>query len=174
MPKAPRGGQCLLPRRHRLRGRRRARRGFAPSSVGLKVLLFGELFFGLRRAGLPVGLSEWMVLMASLASGAVRPDLLDFYRAARAILVKSEAHYDSYDQVFSAVFQGGRFPPPALEELLEWLRDPITPELSPERIAALEALVAWCEQGPSYARVDMVEQLWLEATGEFEGFRVSR
>ncbi len=39
---------------------------------------------------------------------------------------------------------------------------------------ALEALVAWCEQGPSYARVDMVEQLWLEATGEFEGFRVSR
>ncbi len=40
--------------------------------------------------------------------------------------------------------------------------------------AALDALVAWCHDGPRSARVDGVEARWSDATGEFDGFRVLR
>jgi len=112
-----------------------------PTSPTGRRLLFGELFYGLRQAGLPVGLSEWMALMEVLARGVVEPDLTDFYRVARALLVKHEAHYDLWDQVFAAVFAGGELPTRAAEELLAWLEDPLPlPELSPEQLAALEEL----------------------------------
>lgn len=103
-------------------------------------LLFGDLFFGLRKAGLKIGIGEWMALNEALARGAVRPDLVDFYHVARALLIKSEAHFDVYDQVFAAVFGGKQMPAAALAEVLEWLRDPILPDLTPEQLAALEKL----------------------------------
>ena len=37
---------------------------------------------------------------------------------------------------------------------------------------ALEALVAWCSNGPPLAVVDDIEVTWLDATGEFVGFRL--
>ena len=104
-------------------------------------LLFGRLFFGLRQAGLPVGLSEWMALMDVLARGVVAPDLTDFYLVARAVLVKHEAQFDLWDQVFTAVFGAGELPVAVAEELLRWLEDPLPlPSLSPEDLARLDAL----------------------------------
>lgn len=104
-------------------------------------LLFGRFFRGLRAAGLRVGLSEWMSLMRALSQGAVEPDLSDFYVVARALLVKSEAHFDTFDQVFTAVFGNGKLPTKAVEELLAWLEIARKmDELSPEARAALEAL----------------------------------
>ena len=104
-------------------------------------LLFGRLFFGLRRGGLPVGISEWMALMEVLARGVVAPDLTDFYRVARAVLIKHEAQFDTWDQVFQAIFGDGQLPTKAAEELLSWLEDPLAlPTLSPEELAKLEAL----------------------------------
>jgi uncharacterized protein with von Willebrand factor type A (vWA) domain len=111
------------------------------ASSDRRTLLFGQLFYGLRNAGLKVGPTEWMSLMQVLSQGVVRPDLTDFYRVARAILIKHEAHYDTWDQVFLGVFGDGLLPTAAAEELLEWLTNPIQmPELSAEQIAALEAL----------------------------------
>ncbi len=103
-------------------------------------LLFGDLFYGLRAAGLKVGLQEWMVLLEALRRGAVS-SLDDLYVVARAVLVKSEAHFDTYDQVFAAVFGGGALPGPELEKVLDWLAEAAErPRLSPEQIAALERL----------------------------------
>lgn len=102
--------------------------------------LFAELFFGLRQQGLKIGLSEWMGLMEALATGVVEPDLTDFYFVARALLIKNEAHFDLYDQVFLALFGGKKLPSRAVEELLEWLRDPKAFELSAELLAGLEKL----------------------------------
>ncbi|HEY9765873.1 MAG TPA: acylphosphatase [Chroococcales cyanobacterium] len=39
---------------------------------------------------------------------------------------------------------------------------------------SLEAFRRWCEKGPLFSRVDEVEAQWLDATGEFEEFRVLR
>lgn len=104
-------------------------------------LLFGELFFGLRGVGIPVGLSEWMTLLEALATGTVPPDLRAFYAVARALLVKDEALFDLYDGVFEAVFGGGAMPVALHEELRRWLESPLPPPgLSPEEREALEAL----------------------------------
>ncbi|TNF26617.1 MAG: VWA domain-containing protein [Deltaproteobacteria bacterium] len=106
-----------------------------------RTLLFGRLFFGLRGAGLPVGVGEWMALMELLSRGVIAPDLTDFYRVARAVLIKHEAQFDTWDQVFTAVFGGGQLPTKAAEELLSWLEDPLPfPELTAEQLAALETL----------------------------------
>ncbi len=106
-----------------------------------RALLFGELFYGLRQAGIEASLSEWMALMEALSKGVVRPNLDDFYRVSRAILVKDEGRYDTWDQVFEAVFGSGDLPTALAEELLSWLEDPIAPpQISPEELAALEKL----------------------------------
>jgi acylphosphatase len=41
------------------------------------------------------------------------------------------------------------------------------------RKTALEAMLAWCRQGPPYAYVDFVEEAWLPYTGEFQDFRIT-
>ncbi|MBM4319405.1 MAG: VWA domain-containing protein [Deltaproteobacteria bacterium] len=78
-----------------------------------------------------------MTLMQVLASGVVRPDLTEFYHVARSLLVKSENLYDTWDQVFGAIFGDGQMPTRVAEELLAWLAHPLPlPELSPEELAA--------------------------------------
>ncbi len=104
-------------------------------------LPFGRIFFGLREAGVRVTPVEWMTLCEALASGAIEPDLAAFHAVGRAILIKHEAHFDTWDQVFTAVFGEGEMPVKLSEELLDWLETPIArPNLSPEELAALEQL----------------------------------
>ncbi len=38
----------------------------------------------------------------------------------------------------------------------------------------VKEMIAWCYQGPSYARVDKVEVKWEEATGEFQSFQITQ
>jgi uncharacterized protein with von Willebrand factor type A (vWA) domain len=112
-----------------------------PSRAPKTGLLFGKFFFGLRTAGMKVGLSEWMALMRAMNDGAVDSDLTEFYYVARALLVKNENAYDTYDQVFASVFGKGQLPRQAVEELLEWLFIAQQMEqLTPEQIAAMESL----------------------------------
>ena len=102
---------------------------------------FAELLLGLRGAGLPVGLTEWMTLMGALKARVIKPELTDFYRVARAILIKSEIQFDLYDQVFAAVFGDAEMPTALADELMSWLDNPkALPELSAEQLAAIEQL----------------------------------
>lgn len=104
-------------------------------------MLFGRLFFGLREAGVKVSPTEWMTLVEALATGAMEPSLPSLYAVGRALLVKHEAHFDTWDQVFAAVFGEGEMPVAITEEVLDWLSSPLErPGLTPEELAALERL----------------------------------
>jgi hypothetical protein len=81
--------------------------------------------------GLPVSPTSFLILQKALKTGLVN-SIDDFYTAARSILVKSERHFDIYDQVFAYYFKGVELP--AMEGLEmdavakalldEWLKDP--------------------------------------------------
>ena len=89
--------------------------------------MFLGFFYALRAAGIGVSTTEWLALMESLARGYAHASLETFYELARALLVKREAQYDVYDQVFASVFKGvpARFD--VDDELLKWLENPLLP-----------------------------------------------
>ena len=102
-------------------------------------------FHSLRSAGVPVSLREWLDLLAALQQGVVFADNEDFYRLARAVLVKDERYFDRFDLAFGAFFKG-------LETLSidatipqEWLEQEYLRNLSEEERAAVEALGGWEE-----------------------------
>ncbi len=93
--------------------------------------MFIAFFFALRDAGIPVSPTAFLTLQRALSRGLVA-SLDGFYTAARAILVKSERHFDRFDRIFSHHFKGADLPPDAgvavdeaVRALLEdWLRHP--------------------------------------------------
>jgi uncharacterized protein with von Willebrand factor type A (vWA) domain len=102
---------------------------------------FGRIFFALRTAGLRVSPLEWLGLCEALASGVIEPDLGSLHAVGRAMLVKHEAHFDTWDRVFLAVFGEGAAPVALTEELLDWLEAPLPrPDLSDAERDALDRL----------------------------------
>jgi uncharacterized protein len=85
----------------------------------------------MKEAGIPVSPTSFLTLHKAMNRGLVN-SLDDLYIAARAILVKSERHFDLYDQIFAYSFEGAELPDTEdLEyELLakgmldEWLKNP--------------------------------------------------
>jgi len=95
--------------------------------------LFVNFFYELKRTGVPVSLTEWMTLMEALSKGLAFSSLSGFYHLARAVLVKSESHFDSYDIAFQNYFKGIETPVDVLEQAMEWLKDALPPYMiSPE------------------------------------------
>ncbi|WP_366924877.1 vWA domain-containing protein [Metallumcola ferriviriculae] len=95
--------------------------------------MFTRFFFDLRREGIPVTLTEWYTLMEALALGLAGSSLTNFYSLARSILVKNEAYFDKYDQVFISYFEGIESMEEIAEEVLKWLDNPFPPlELTEE------------------------------------------
>lgn len=86
--------------------------------------MFLDFFYSLRQNGLDVSPNEWLTLMEGLQAGLHQQSFTGFYRLARAILTRSEADFDRFDQTFADVFRNvptdGQIP----EEILEFLRDP--------------------------------------------------
>ncbi|MCC6806793.1 MAG: VWA domain-containing protein [Deltaproteobacteria bacterium] len=102
---------------------------------------FADFFFALRKAGLKVGLGDFMGVLDALKKDVVAKDLEDFYFISRALLVKSENSFDIFDQVFARVFGGATAMRTDMQQLLDWLKDPKAPKmLTPEQLAALEKL----------------------------------
>lgn len=93
--------------------------------------MFIEFFYTLRERGIPVTPTSFLRLQKALKLGMVR-SIDDFYTAARAILVKSERYFDTYDQVFAHFFKGVTLLEPEDFELTEiaramleeWLKNP--------------------------------------------------
>ncbi len=65
-----------------------------------------EFFYQLRKADIPVAITEFLTLLKALSQCITAHNIDEFYYLARASLVKDERHYDRFDQVFGAHFQG--------------------------------------------------------------------
>jgi uncharacterized protein with von Willebrand factor type A (vWA) domain len=101
--------------------------------------MFVDFFYHLRDFGLKVAITEWLALVQALAGGHARADLNAFYHLARALLVKRESDYDAYDRAFASFFGDIEAAPDISRELLEWLANPILPEISEEDRAKMRA-----------------------------------
>ena len=89
--------------------------------------MFTRFFYLLRERGLEISLDEWMLLLEGMKKGLHHSSFSGFYDLCRLILIKSEADYDRFDQVFLEFFQGviEAGPLPELpEEFLKWLATP--------------------------------------------------
>ena len=86
--------------------------------------MFIAFFYLLRRHGLDVTPDEWMTLLEGLSRGLHQSSLTGFYRLCRAVLVKSEADFDRFDQVFLEFFRDVPWNGELPEELLNWLNRP--------------------------------------------------
>ncbi len=104
-----------------------------------------NFFTGLRTAGLPVSLKEYLTLMQAMDAGLSGFSSEQFYYLSRATLVKDEKNLDKFDRVFGHVFKGLEF---TAEELLatipeEWLKkltEKFLTEEEKKMIAALGGL----------------------------------
>ncbi|MDC8787148.1 vWA domain-containing protein [Roseateles koreensis] len=108
-----------------------------------------KFFYTLRAAKLPVSVREFLSLLEGLKAGVIGsdgpPSIDDFYFLARATLVKNEAHFDKFDRAFSAYFKGVELLTDFSKEVpLEWLRQHLQLELTPEQKAAIEKM-GWDE-----------------------------
>jgi len=128
-----------------------------------------RFFLMLRAAGIPASLTEFLALHEALAKGAIPfieaargsvplagpPDkgavpsgepVEQFYWLSRSLLVKDERHYDRFDRVFAAHFQGAEA---AFEALLaqevpaDWLRQALALQLTEEEKARIQSLGGW-------------------------------
>ena len=86
--------------------------------------MFTGFFYLLRAHGFRVSLNEWMTLMEGLMMNLQHASLTGFYELCRAVLVKSEADYDKFDQIFLEYFDGVPYEGDLPEELLNWLNHP--------------------------------------------------
>ena len=104
--------------------------------------MFATFVQQLRTAGLPVSITEYLSLMGAMKANVAAYDIDDFYFLARATLVKDERHLDRFDRIFATVFQGLERPPgdPTTDIPDEWLRKIAEKNLSPEEMAAIEAM----------------------------------
>ena len=104
--------------------------------------MFSHLVLGLRKAGMPTSITEYLTLMGAMKAGIANYDIDDFYYLARATLVKDERHLDKFDRVFAECFKGLETPEGDLQRDLpeEWLRKIAEKMLTPAELAQIEAL----------------------------------
>jgi uncharacterized protein with von Willebrand factor type A (vWA) domain len=104
-----------------------------------------KFFLLLKRAGVPVSITELLSLLEGLKAGLGEVSAERFYYLARTCLVKDERHYDRFDQVFAAYFKGAQVLFSLLERELpaDWLEKMGVRDLSDAEKAQIEALGGW-------------------------------
>ncbi len=104
-----------------------------------------DFFYELRKAGLKVTVTEFLVLLEALEQRVAVCSVEDFYYLARGALIKDETQFDRFDQVFGSYFKGLEL---LGEDLVteipeEWLRSLAERMLTEEEKAQIEALGGW-------------------------------
>ncbi len=88
--------------------------------------MFVPFLYELRKRKVPVGTTEAVALARALIAGLHESSLDGFYHVARALLIHSEAHLDSFDEAFLSYFKGIEVQGNALtNELLQWLKNAV-------------------------------------------------
>jgi uncharacterized protein with von Willebrand factor type A (vWA) domain len=85
--------------------------------------MFNSLFYGLRREGVNITITEWLTLMEALQLGLANSSLINFYYLSRSVLIKSETQYDAFDRAFLQCFKDIETPPEITAEVLKWLQN---------------------------------------------------
>ncbi len=109
--------------------------------------MFIAFFLDLRKAGLPVSITELLSLLRAVEKRLSSFDIQAFYYLSRTALVKDERYYDRFDQVFSETFNGLESDH-SLEEIFsqipeEWLRKQAEKLLSEEEKQKIQSLGGW-------------------------------
>src|SRR5579872_2774965 len=127
--------------------------------------MFAHLIMGLRQAGLPTSITEYLTLLGAMKAGVAEWSVDDFYYLSRATLVKDERHLDRFDRVFAQCFKGLEAPEGVLPRDLpeEWLRKLAEKLLSPEEMAKIQAL------GGFEALMQRLAELLAEQKGRHQG-----
>ena len=104
-----------------------------------------QLFEGLRNAGVPVSLTEYLSLLHGLQQRVVDNDVEQFYHFARIALIKDEQYYDRFDAVFATFYNGVQNAFGEISATIpdEWLRKQLERHLSDEEKALVQSLGGW-------------------------------
>ena len=102
--------------------------------------MFVNLFHALKRLGVPVTFNEWLLLQDALSENLADSSLTRFYHLARAILVKTEAHFDKFDQAFLQCFGHIESDEELLRAIEEKLRRMPPLDLTEEEMRMVEQL----------------------------------
>ena len=101
-----------------------------------------NFFMELKKARIPVSITELMHLLEVLKARLVYADIDEFYYLSRMTLVKDERHYDKFDRAFSIYFKGLEDLASLLSSLIpdEYLRREFEKSLSKEELEKIEGL----------------------------------
>jgi uncharacterized protein len=104
-----------------------------------------RFFFLLRRAGVPVSITELLTLLEALKAGLGGLNAERFYYLARTCLVKDERYYDRYDKAFAAHFKGAEDLFALLQRELpeDWLAKMAIAKFTDAEKAEIDALGGW-------------------------------
>jgi uncharacterized protein with von Willebrand factor type A (vWA) domain len=101
-----------------------------------------NFFFTLKKARIPVSITEMLHLLDVLKARLVYADIDEFYYLSRMALVKDERHYDKFDRAFSSYFKGLDDLSSLLNSLIpdEYLRREFEKSLNPEELEKIKSL----------------------------------
>lgn len=101
-----------------------------------------DLFYHLRRSGVPVTVKELLVLLEALQHPLTNYNVDQFYLLARTCLVKDEKYFDRFDQAFGAYFKELELVDGFADALIpeHWLNADFLRQLSDEEKAQIEAM----------------------------------
>jgi len=104
-----------------------------------------DLFYNLRKAQIPVSVTEYLMLLGALDKHLAGYSVDSFYYLARSALIKDERFYDRFDTIFSDYISGKEslFDEIVGEIPLEWLKQQKELNLSDEEKAMIESLGGW-------------------------------
>ena len=107
--------------------------------------MFLSFFIALRRGGVPVSLSEFLIFLEGMKAGIATYDIEAFYFLARTCMVKDEGNIDKFDRAFAAAFEGLEAIPDSVvidgvDIPKEWLEKVAEKHLSIKEKAEIEAL----------------------------------
>lgn len=101
-----------------------------------------NFFLALKKARIPVSITELLHLMDILKARLVYADIDDFYYLSRMALVKDERHYDKFDRAFGIYFKGLEDMASLLASLIpdDYLRREFEKSLTPEELEKIKSL----------------------------------
>jgi uncharacterized protein with von Willebrand factor type A (vWA) domain len=104
--------------------------------------MFVSFFQGLKDAGIPVTLREYLDLLQAMEADLASRRVEDFYYLSRTALVKDERNLDKFDRVFGHVFRGLETVGGATDAAIpaEWLKRLAEKYLTEEEKRQIEAL----------------------------------